>query len=302
MFENQEERSLMKGIVLAGGAGTRLHPLTVAVSKQLLPVYDKPMVYYPLSVLMLAGIRDILLISTPRDIPLFKHLLGDGAQLGISLSYAEQPAPKGIAEAFLIGEDFISDTPVGLILGDNIFYGRGLVDKLYEGARLQDGAMIFAYYVRSPERYGVVELNAEGQIASLEEKPALPKSNYAVPGLYFYGPDVVDMTKTLRPSARDELEITDLNLAYLKEGRLRVSVLSRGLAWLDTGTNRGLMEAGQFVQVIEERQSLKIACLEEIAWRNGWIGAAEIEKACGRMGASAYADYLREFLAREVRE
>ena len=255
----------MKGIVLAGGAGTRLHPLTVAVSKQLLPVYDKPMVYYPLSVLMLAGIRDILLISTPRDLPLFKHLLGDGAQLGITLSSAEQPAPKGIAEAFLIGEQFIGGSPVSLVLGDNIFYGRGLVDKLYEGARLEDGALIFAYYVRSPERYGVVELDAKGQVVRLEEKPACPRSNFAVPGLYFYGPDVVSMTKTLRPSLRDELEITDLNQRYLDAGRLQVSILSRGLAWLDTGTNRGLMEAGQFVQVIEERQSLKIACLAKIA-------------------------------------
>lgn len=290
----------MKGILLAGGAGTRLHPLTVAVSKQLLPVYDKPMVYYPLSVLMLAGIRDILLISTPRDLPLFKHLLGDGSQLGISLDYAEQTAPKGIAEAFLIGENFIDNTPVSLILGDNIFYGRGLVDKLYEGARLEDGALVFAYYVRNPERYGVVELDDDERAIRLEEKPPLPKSNFAVPGLYFYGPDVVAMTKTLKPSPRGELEITDLNRGYLKEKRLRVSMLSRGLAWLDTGTNRGLMEAGQFVQVIEERQSLKIACLEEIAWRNHWIDAAKIEKACSRMGDSAYAAYLREFLAREV--
>ncbi len=290
----------MKGILLAGGAGTRLHPLTVAVSKQLLPVYDKPMVYYPLSVLMLAGIRDILLISTPRDLPLFKHLLGDGSQLGISLDYAEQTAPKGIAEAFLIAENFIDNTPVSLILGDNIFYGRGLVDKLYEGARLENGALIFAYYVRNPERYGVVELDDDERVIRLEEKPPLPKSNFAVPGLYFYGPDVVAMTKTLKPSPRGELEITDLNRGYLKEKRLRVSMLSRGLAWLDTGTNRGLMEAGQFVQVIEERQSLKIACLEEIAWRNHWIDAAKIEKACNRMGDSAYAAYLRDFLARVV--
>lgn len=292
----------MKGIVLAGGAGTRLHPITLAISKQLLPIYDKPMVYYPLSVLMLAGIREILIISTPQDLPQFRRLLGDGEQLGISLSYAEQVAPEGIAQAFLIGAPFIGGDPVSLVLGDNIFYGRGLVDKLREGARVTDGALIFAYYVRNPGRYGVVEFDKEEKAISLEEKPAAPRSNYAVPGLYFYGPDVVEKAGKLRPGARGELEITDLNREYLAEGRLKVSVLSRGLAWLDTGTNRGLIEAGQFVQAIEERQSLKIACLEEIAWRNRWIGAGEIEAACRRMGDSAYAAYLRDFLAREVRE
>lgn len=291
----------MKGIILAGGTGTRLHPITLAVNKHLLPVYDKPMVYYPLSVLMLAGIRDILLISTPRDLSFFRQLLGEGSQLGISLSYAEQPAPEGIAQAFLIGKDFIAGEPVSLVLGDNVFYGRGLVDKLLEGAQTADGALVFAYYVRNPERYGVVEFDGEGRVTGLEEKPAAPRSNFAVPGLYFYGPDVVDIAKSLRPGPRGELEITDLNRHYLDEGRLKVSVLSRGLAWLDTGTNRGLVEAGQFVQAIEERQSLKIACLEEIAWRNRWIGAAEIETACRRMGDSAYAAYLRDFLAREVK-
>lgn len=292
----------MKGIVLAGGAGTRLHPITLAISKQLLPIYDKPMVYYPLSVLMLAGIREILIISTPQDLPQFKRLLGAGEQLGLSLSYKEQPAPGGIAQAFLIGEDFIEGEPVSLVLGDNIFYGRGLVDKLREGAQVTDGALIFAYYVRNPGRYGVVEFDKEEKAVSLEEKPVAPRSNYAVPGLYFYGPDVVAKAAALQPGARGELEITDLNRDYLAEGRLKVSVLSRGLAWLDTGTNRGLIEAGQFVQAIEERQSLKIACLEEIAWRNRWIGADEIETACRRMGDSAYAAYLRDFLTREVKQ
>lgn len=291
----------MKGIILAGGTGTRLHPITLAVNKHLLPVYDKPMVYYPLSVLMLAGIRDILLISTPRDLPLFRQLFGDGSQLGISLSYAEQAAPEGIAQAFLIGENFIAGEPVALVLGDNVFYGRGLVDKLLEGAQISDGALVFAYFVRNPERYGVIEFDGDGRAISLEEKPSAPRSNFAVPGLYFYGPDVVAKAQSLRPGPRGELEITDLNRLYLQEGRLKVSMLSRGLAWLDTGTNRGLIEAGQFVQAIEERQSLKIACLEEIAWRNHWIGAEEIEAACRLMGASAYAAYLRDFLAREVK-
>jgi len=291
----------MKGIILAGGTGTRLHPITLAVNKHLLPIYDKPMVYYPLSVLMLAGIRDILLISTSRDLPAFRHLFGDGSQLGISLSYAEQPSPEGIAQAFLIGEQFIAGDPVALVLGDNVFYGRGLVDKLREGAAITDGALVFAYFVRNPERYGVIEFDGDARAISLEEKPAAPRSNFAVPGLYFYGPDVVTKATSLRPGPRGELEITDLNRMYLHEGRLKVSMLSRGLAWLDTGTNRGLIEAGQFVQAIEERQSLKIACLEEIAWRNHWIGAKEIETSCRLMGASAYAAYLRDFLAREVK-
>ncbi len=290
----------MKGIVLAGGAGSRLHPLTVAVSKQLLPVYDKPMVYYPLSTLMIAGIRDILLISTPHDLPMFRRLLGDGSQWGISMSYAEQPSPDGLAQAFLIGEEFLGDSPACLVLGDNIFYGHGVTGSLRKAARLEKGALIFAYYVSDPERYGVVEFNDAGHAISLEEKPAHPKSSYAVPGLYFYGPDVVAVAKGLKPSARGELEITDLNRVYLEQGRLDVSVLGRGVAWLDTGTNRSLMEAGQFVQAIEERQGLKIACLEEIAWINGWIGEKEVENACNRMGKSAYAAYLRGLLKRRT--
>jgi glucose-1-phosphate thymidylyltransferase len=290
----------MKGIVLAGGAGSRLHPLTVAVSKQLLPVYDKPMVYYPLSALMIAGIRDILLISTPHDLPMFRRLLGDGSQWGISMSYAEQPSPDGLAQAFLIGEEFIGDNPVSLVLGDNIFYGHGITGNLHEAAKLETGALIFAYYVSDPERYGVVEFDDDGHAISLEEKPVEPKSSYAVPGLYFYGPDVVETARALRPSTRGELEITDLNRVYLEQGRLGVSVLGRGVAWLDTGTNRSLMEAGQFVQAIEERQGLKIACLEEIGWINSWIGEKEVEHACDRMGKSAYAAYLRELLKRRV--
>jgi len=290
----------MKGIVLAGGAGTRLHPLTVAVSKQLLPVYDKPMVYYPLSALMIAGIRDILLISTPHDLPMFRRLLGDGSQWGITMSYAEQPKPEGLAQAFLIGAEFVGDSPVSLVLGDNIFYGQGLTGNLRKASKLQSGALIFAYYVSDPERYGVVEFDDTGRAVSLEEKPLTPKSSYAVPGLYFYGPDVVEKAGALRPSARGELEITDLNRVYLEEGRLDVSVLGRGVAWLDTGTNRSLMEAGQFVQAIEERQGLKIACLEEIAWYNNWIDEAQVEQACDHMGKSAYAAYLRGLLKRRV--
>jgi glucose-1-phosphate thymidylyltransferase len=290
----------MKGIVLAGGAGSRLHPLTVAVSKQLLPVYDKPMVYYPLSTLMIAGIRDILLISTPHDLPMFRRLLGDGSQWGISMTYAEQPSPDGLAQAFIIGEEFIDGSPVSLVLGDNIFYGHGVTGGLRKASKLMTGALIFAYYVSDPERYGVVEFDDAGHAISLEEKPEKPKSSYAVPGLYFYGPDVVETAKALKPSPRGELEITDLNRVYLEQGRLDVSVLGRGVAWLDTGTNRSLMEAGQFVQAIEERQGLKIACLEEIGWINGWIGEKEVESACDRMGKSAYAAYLRGLLKRRV--
>ncbi|MBW7865527.1 MAG: glucose-1-phosphate thymidylyltransferase RfbA [Candidatus Hydrogenedens sp.] len=290
----------MKGIVLAGGAGTRLHPLTVAVSKQLLPVYDKPMIYYPLSTLLLAGIRDILLISTPHDLPLFERQLGDGSQWGVYIQYAAQPRPEGLAQAFIIGADFIGDQPSCLVLGDNIFYGHGMGGTLKEAAKLREGGLVFAYYVSDPERYGVVSFNAEGRAVSLEEKPAQPKSPYAVPGLYFYGPDVVGHAAALRPSTRGELEITDLNRVYLEQGRLRVEVLGRGVAWLDTGTNRSLMEAGQFVQAIEERQGLKIACLEEIALAQGWIGPEQVQEACGRMGKSAYAAYLRGLLERRV--
>lgn len=288
----------MKGIILAGGAGSRLHPLTRVISKQLLPVYDKPMIYYPLSTLMLAGIRDVLIISTPTDLPMFERLLGDGARLGMKFSYAVQPNPEGLAQAFIIGAPFLDGHSACLVLGDNIFYGQGFRTVLQRGGELADGALIFGYYVSDPDRYGVVEFDATGKAVSLEEKPKVPKSNFAVPGLYFYGPDVVERAKSLKPSARGELEITDLNRTYLEEGRLRVEMLGRGVAWLDTGTNRSLMEAGQFVQVIEERQGLKISCIEEIAWRQGWIGKDDLESEAKSMGKSAYADYLRTLIAR----
>ncbi|MBI5094916.1 MAG: glucose-1-phosphate thymidylyltransferase RfbA [Candidatus Hydrogenedentes bacterium] len=291
----------MKGIILAGGAGTRLHPLTRVVSKQLLPVFDKPMIYYPLSALMLAGIRDVLLISTPTDLPQFEKLLGDGTRLGISISYAEQPSPDGLAQAFIIGEKFLGDQPACLILGDNIFYGGGMSNILREAATLKDGGLVFGYYVSDPERYGVVEFDDQGNVVSLEEKPKVPKSHYAVPGLYFYGPHVAKAAKALKPSARGELEITDLNRVYLEQGKLKVSILGRGIAWLDTGTNQSLMEAGMFVQAIEDRQGLKIACLEEIAWHNGWIGPEQVAAEAESMGKSAYAVYLRELLKRELK-
>lgn len=287
----------MKGIILAGGAGTRLHPLTRVVSKQLLPIYDKPMIYYPLSMLMLSGIREVLLISTPEDLPSFQRLLGDGSRWGMSLRYAEQPRPEGLAQAFVIGADFVGDSPVCLVLGDNIFYGHGLTGLLRESAQLTAGAQIFGYYVSDPERYGVVSFDEEGTAISLEEKPEDPKSHYAVPGLYYYGPEVVPMAQALKPGARGELEITDLNRLFMEEGRLRVEVLGRGIAWLDTGTNRSLMEAGQFVQAIEERQGLKISCLEEIAWNLGWIDADAVQQEADSMGKSAYAEYLRGLLA-----
>lgn len=289
----------MKGIVLAGGAGTRLHPLTVAVSKQLLPVYDKPMVYYPLSMLLLAGIRDILLISTPHDLPLFKKLLGTGEQFGVRLSYAEQPEPRGLAQAFIIGEEFCAGEPVALVLGDNIFYGNNMSQMMQSAAATEEGAVVFAYYVSDPERYGVVEFDGEGKAVSIEEKPDTPKSNFAIPGLYFYGSDVVDFAKDLKPGRRGELEITDLNRIYLDQGRLRVKVFGRGVAWLDTGTNRSLMDATLFVQAIEERQGLKIACLEEIAFKKGWIDLASVKETATRMGNSAYADYLRLLVERQ---
>jgi glucose-1-phosphate thymidylyltransferase len=289
----------VKGIILAGGAGTRLHPLTKVISKQLLPVYDKPMIYYPLSVLMLAGIREVLVISTPHDLPLFERLLGDGARLGMRFAYAEQPRPEGLAQAFLIGRAFLAGGPAGLVLGDNIFYGEGLTARLRRAAALTAGALIFGYPVRDPERYGVIEFDGDGTAISLEEKPRAPKSNYAVPGLYFYGPDVCDLAAGLTPSARGELEITDLNRRYLERGTLRVERFSRGIAWLDTGTHRSLLEATTFIEAIEERQGLKVACLEEIAFRNGWIGRAALEAEAEAMGKSAYGDYLRQLVAQE---
>jgi glucose-1-phosphate thymidylyltransferase len=287
----------MKGICLAGGSGTRLHPLTRAVSKQLLPVYDKPMVYYPLSALMLAGIRDILLISTPDDLPMFRRLLGDGTGFGARMAYAEQPRPEGLAQALIIARDFLAGEPSCLVLGDNIFYGHGLGGTLEEASTLDAGALIFGYHVADPERYGVVEFAPDGRVVGIEEKPAKPRSRYAVPGIYFYDGRAPEIAANLRPSARGELEITDLNRRYLDEGTLRVSLLGRGVAWLDTGTNRSLMEASQFVQAVEERQSLKIACLEEIAWRKGWISDAELENAAESMGRSAYGEYLRALSA-----
>lgn len=286
----------MKGIVLAGGAGTRLHPLTRAVSKQLLPVYDKPMIYYPLSILMLSGIREVLIISTPEDLPSFRRLLGDGSRWGMTLAYVEQPKPEGLAQAFILGADFIDGDPVCLVLGDNIFYGHGLTGLLRQAAKRTSGAQIFGYYVRDPQRYGVVEFDANGVAISLEEKPSDPRSNYAVPGLYYYGPEVVQMARDLKPSARGELEITDLNRVFMGRGDLNVEMLGRGVAWLDTGTNRSLMEAGQFVQAIEERQSLKISCLEEIAWKQGWITADDVRREAASMGASAYAAYLHHLV------
>jgi len=286
----------MKGIILSGGAGTRLYPLTQAVSKQLLPIYDKPMIYYPLSTLMLANIRDILIISTPTDLPAFERLLGDGSRLGVSFSYAEQPEPEGLAQAFTIGADFLDGERACLVLGDNIFYGQGMRQVLEQSSQLTEGARILGYWVNDPERYGVVGFDDDGQVTSLEEKPEKPKSNYAVPGLYFYGPDVVDIARALKPSARGELEITDLNRVYLEQGRLEVELLGRGIAWLDTGTNRSLIEAGQFVQAIEERQGLKIACLEEIAYRKGWIDVEQLERLVTNSGKSAYATYLQRLL------
>lgn len=286
----------MKGIILAGGAGTRLHPLTEVVSKQLLPVYDKPMIYYPLSTLMLAGIREVLIISTPRDLPLFRELLGDGGRLGMRIDYAVQPEPKGLAQAFTIGAEFIGGEPVCLVLGDNVFYGHGLSGTLGALRQLEDGGIIFAYHVKDPERYGVVEFDGAGKAISLEEKPTEPKSSYAVPGLYAYSADVVDYAAHLKPGKRGELEITDLNRIYLEQNRLAVSVLGRGVAWLDTGTNQSLLEASHFVQAVEERQGLKIACLEEIALNHGWIGTAEVERRVAEMGNSMYGTYLRHLL------
>lgn len=286
----------MKGIILAGGSGTRLHPLTLAVSKQLMPVYDKPMIYYPLSTLMLSGIREILIISTPHDLPHFEKLLGDGRSLGCRFTYAVQPSPDGLAQAFVIGRDFIGSDSVALVLGDNIFYGSGMARQLQESTQ-PDGGIIYAYHVQDPERYGVVEFAPDGKVISIEEKPEKPKSHYAVPGLYYYDNSVVDIAANLKPSPRGELEITDVNRVYLEQGRLRVQVLNRGTAWLDTGTFASLMQAGQFVQVIEERQGLKIGCPEEVAYRMGFIDAAQLEHLAKGLMKSGYGQYLKGLLA-----
>ena len=291
--------SIFKGIVLAGGNGTRLHPITLGVSKQMLPVYDKPMVYYPLSVLMLAGIRDILVISTPADLPGFRRMLGDGSRFGVQLNYAEQARPEGLAQAFLIGADFIGSDNVCLVLGDNIFYGQHFSDTLRNAVSRPAGATIFGYHVTNPERFGVVEFDAARRVVSIEEKPARPRSQYAIPGLYFYDNGVIDIARTIRPSARGELEITDVNRAYLERGELQVELLGRGFAWLDTGTHESLLEAGMFVQAVEHRQGLKIACLEEIGYHNGWLTREQLGAEGRALAHTGYGQYLLQLVEEE---
>ena len=293
IFSVQQSKAIMKGIILAGGKGSRLYPLTLSVSKQLLPVYDKPMIYYPLSMLLLAGIREILIISTPTALPMFEELLGDGKSLGIKLHYIMQAEPRGLADAFIVGREFIGDDNVCLILGDNIFYGHGMPNSLRKAATLKEGATVFAYAVRDPQRYGVVEFDESGMALSIEEKPENPRSNYAIPGLYFYDNSVIDIAANLAPSPRGEIEITDVNLEYLRQGKLHVEMLGRGTAWLDAGTHESLLQAGQFVHAIQARQEMMISCIEEIAWRMGYISKAQLKMIADRYSQNEYGDYLR---------